>query len=126
MWGLSSSSCTSPVSRSSSAVASGLKGFSPVFAALGDETRLKLVTRLCDQGPLSITGLSAGLPVTRQAVTKHLGVMEEAGLISGVRLGRERVWQLEPRRLLHARQTLELISRQWDEKLERLRRLVEG
>jgi hypothetical protein len=52
--------------------------------------------------------------------------MEEAGLISGVRLGRERVWQLEPRRLLDARQTLELISRQWDQKLERLRRLVEG
>jgi DNA-binding transcriptional ArsR family regulator len=114
------------VSRSLSAVASGLKGFSPVFAALGDEIRLKLVTRLCEEGPLSITRLSAGLPVTRQAVTKHLGVMEEAGLISGVRLGRERVWQLEPRRLLDARQTLELISQQWDQKLERLRRLVEG
>jgi DNA-binding transcriptional ArsR family regulator len=114
------------VSRSLRAVASGLKAFSPVFAALGDETRLQLVTRLCEEGPLSITRLSAGLPVTRQAVTKHLGVMEEAGLISGVRLGRERVWQLEPRRLLDARQTLELISQQWDEKLERLRRLVEG
>jgi DNA-binding transcriptional ArsR family regulator len=114
------------VSRSLSAVASGLKAFSPVFAALGDETRLKLVTRLCEEGPLSITRLSAGLPVTRQAVTKHLGVMEEAGLISGVRLGRERVWQLEPRRLLDARQTLELISQLWDQKLERLRRLVEG
>ncbi len=110
---------------SRSAVASSLKAFSPVFAALGDETRLRLVTRLCEEGPLSITRLSAGLPVTRQAVTKHLGVMEEAGLISGVRLGRERVWQLEPRRLLVAHQTLELISRRWDERLERLRRLVE-
>ena len=114
------------MSRSLSAVARGLKAVSPVFAALGDETRLQLVSRLCEQGPLSITRLSAGLPVTRQAVTKHLGVMEEAGLISGVRLGRERVWQLEPRRLFDARQTLELISRQWDDKLERLRRLVEG
>lgn len=114
------------MARSLSAVASSLNGFSPVFAALGDDTRLKLVSRLCEQGPLSITRLSAGLPVTRQAVTKHLGVMEEAGLISGVRVGRERVWQLEPRRLLRARQTLELISRQWDEKLERLRLLVES
>ena len=97
-----------------------------VFRALADASRRRLLDRLHARSGQTLGELCQGLEMTRQAVTKHLGVMEEAGLISGVRLGRERVWQLEPRRLLHARQTLELISRQWDEKLERLRRLVEG
>ena len=67
----------------------------PVFAALGDETRLGLVARLSSEGPLSITRLTAGSAVTRQAITKHLYVLAMAGLVSDVRHGRERNWELE-------------------------------
>ncbi|HEY3998392.1 MAG TPA: metalloregulator ArsR/SmtB family transcription factor [Candidatus Xenobia bacterium] len=96
-----------------------------VFAALGDETRLRLVDRLRRRGPLSITQLSHGLPLTRQAVTKHLRVMEEAGLVHGEKRGRETVWALSYPRLQEARDYLDVISHQWDEALERLRNLVE-
>lgn len=96
-----------------------------LFAALGDQKRLWLVSRLCHGGPASITRLSAGGPITRQAVTKHLRVMEEAGLVRSSRRGRERVWQLEQRKLEEARRFLNQISTQWDEALERLRALVE-
>jgi DNA-binding transcriptional ArsR family regulator len=101
------------------------KGSAPVFAALGDETRLRLISHLCDYGPASITGLTAGSKVTRQAITKHLRVMERAGLVRSSRHGRESVWQLEHRRLEYARRHLELISRSWDDALGRLRTLVE-
>jgi DNA-binding transcriptional ArsR family regulator len=97
-----------------------------LFAALGDQKRLWLVSRLCHGGPASITRLAAGAPITRQAVTKHLRVMEEAGLVRSSRRGRERVWQLEQRRLEEARLYLNQISTQWDEALGRLRALVEG
>jgi len=97
----------------------------PIFAALGDPTRLRLVSRLCGAGPLSITEIADGAEVTRQAVTKHLHVLAEAGLVHDFRQGRERVWELEPRRLEEARRALELISNRWDEALERLRALVE-
>ena len=97
-----------------------------LFAALGDETRLRLVLRLCDGGPMSITGLTAGAKVTRQAVTKHLRVMEDAGLVRGKRHGRERLWQLEQRRLKDARHYLDTISAQWDQALGRLRDFVEN
>lgn len=96
-----------------------------MFAALGDETRLRLVSRLCEQGPLSIAKLTAGSDVTRQAITKHLGVLADAGLVRGTREGRERVWELEPRRLEAARRCLDLISVQWDDALGRLKALVE-
>jgi|ERR1700693_2594315 DNA-binding transcriptional ArsR family regulator len=97
----------------------------PIFAALGDETRLRLVSRLCDDGPMSITRLTAGSQVTRQAITKHLHVMQEAGLLCSARHGRESVWQLDLQRLEDARRYLELISKQWDAALGRLRQLVE-
>jgi len=97
----------------------------PIFAALGDETRLRIVLRLCDEGPLSITGLTAGSKVTRQAIAKHLRVMEAAGLVQSKRHGRESVWQLEQRRLRNARHYLDLISKQWDDALGRLRKFVE-
>jgi DNA-binding transcriptional ArsR family regulator len=97
----------------------------PIFAALGDKTRLRLVARLCDHGPMSITGLTAGSNVTRQAVTKHLRVMESAGLVRCTRHGRETVWQLEQRRLNDARRFLDTISKQWDDALGRLREFVE-
>jgi DNA-binding transcriptional ArsR family regulator len=97
----------------------------PLFAALGDETRLRLVWRLCEDGPLSITRLTAGSEVTRQAITKHLRVMEDAGLVRHTRQGRESVWRLEQERLAEARHYLELISKQWEGALGRLREFVE-
>jgi DNA-binding transcriptional ArsR family regulator len=100
-------------------------GSAVLFAALGDKTRLRLVARLCDGGPLSITRLTAGSRVTRQAITKHLRVMEEAGLVHSTRRGRERIWQLEQRRLEEARRYLAMISDQWDDALGRLRKFVE-
>lgn len=98
----------------------------PVFAALGDETRLGLVVRLSAGGPLSIARLTEGLHVSRQAVTKHLRVLEEAGLARGVRVGRDSVWEVEPGRLDEARRWLTHIEGQWDEALERLKLRVEG
>ena len=97
----------------------------PVFAALGDPTRLGLVARLGAGGPLSIAHLTAGSAVTRQAVTKHLIVLAGAGLVRDVRRGRERIWELEPDRLAAARRYLDEISGQWDEALARLKELVE-
>ena len=102
-----------------------LKGAAPMFAALGDENRLRIVSRLCHDGPLSITSLTAGTDVTRQAITKHLRVMHDAGLVHVTRLGRETVWELEPRRVEQARRHLEQISSDWDRALERLKRFVE-
>jgi len=75
---------------------------------------------------MSITRLTAGSRVTRQAITKHLRVMEQAGLVRGTRHGRESVWRLERRRLEEARRYLAVISKQWDDALERLRKFVEA
>lgn len=96
-----------------------------LFNALGDETRLGIISRLSDSGPASIAGLTIGSRVTRQAITKHLRVLESAGLVRGARRGRERVWQIEQRRLTEARRYLDLISKDWDDALARLRRFVE-
>ena len=96
-----------------------------LFAALGDPTRLRLVSRLCEGSPLSIARLTEGSRVTRQAITKHLRVLESAGLVRSRRRGREHLWQLERRRLQQARRYLDSISRQWDEALARLQKLVE-
>ena len=97
----------------------------PVFAALGDETRLALVARLSSDGPLSITRLTAGSAVTRQAITKHLDVLATAGLVSDLWRGRERIWELEPRQMEVARTYLEYVSKRWDEALDRLKQFVE-
>jgi len=98
----------------------------PLFAALGDETRLSLVARLSSGGPGSITRLAAGSNVSRQAITKHLEVLSKAGLVTSRRRGRERIWQIETRRLAEARGYLDVISRQWDDALDRLKRFVEA
>jgi DNA-binding transcriptional ArsR family regulator len=103
-----------------------LKGAAPLFAALGDQTRLALVARLSAGGPQSIAGLTVGSAVTRQAITKHLQVLSAAGLVRHARRGRERIWQLEPARLELAHKFLAEISRQWDTRLARLRDLVEN
>ena len=97
----------------------------PIFAALGDQTRLALVARLGSGGPLSIAQLTAGSAVTRQAITKHLNVLEGAGLVRGSRQGRERVWEFEVARLDEARRCIDEISQQWDRALQRLKMFVE-
>jgi DNA-binding transcriptional ArsR family regulator len=98
----------------------------PVFAALGEPTRLAIVSRLCTHGPLSIARLSDNTRVTRQAITKHLETLEAAGLVHGTRSGRERIWELETPRLEKARRCLDRISDQWDVAVTRLRALVES
>jgi len=96
-----------------------------VFAALGDETRLAIVARLSSGGPMSIVRLTIGAGVTRQAVTKHLQVLMLAGLVRRHRVGRATRWELEPERLQAARRSLDAISAQWDDALDRLKAFVE-
>jgi DNA-binding transcriptional ArsR family regulator len=112
------------MSRAGSAAARWT-GAAPVFAALGDPTRLRLVARLCADGPLSITRLAEDADVTRQAITKHLHALADAGLVRDARRGRERIWELEPRRLERARRCLDQISAEWDAAIGRLRVFVE-
>lgn len=97
----------------------------PVFAALGDPTRLRLIAALCAGGALSIAQLTAGTAITRQAVTKHLEVLSDAGLVHDTRQGRERLWELEPARINEARRSLDAIAAQWDQALQRLKAFVE-
>src|ERR1700704_1503409 len=85
-----------------------LQNCAPIFAALGDEMRLRLIAALCVGGALSITQLTSGTDITRQAVTKHLGVLAAAGLVRDVKDGRERVWEFEPAPLEEARRSLDL------------------
>jgi DNA-binding transcriptional ArsR family regulator len=106
-------------------LAADVSGSASLFAALGDETRLQLVARLCHDGPMSITRLAEGFDISRQAITKHLRVMEDAGLVRSIWQGRESVWQLEQKRLAAARRQLQAISAQWDETLARLKTFVE-
>jgi len=97
----------------------------PVFAALGDETRLRIVMRLASDGPQSIVRLTDGTRVTRQAITKHLHALAKAGLVRSARDGRERIWEIQPRRLADVGRYLDQISAQWDQAIERLRAFVE-
>jgi DNA-binding transcriptional ArsR family regulator len=113
------------MSLASTPAAFRVRDAAPLFAALGDETRLRLLLRLSRSGPGSIAQLTEGSDVTRQAITKHLEALREAGLVKSQRRGRERVWELRPDRLITAHQYLERISQRWDEALERLRRFVE-
>lgn len=98
----------------------------PVFAALGDPTRLTLVRRLSTEGPLSITRLSEGSGITRQAITRHLHALGKAGLVRDTRAGREHVFSLELKRLDLARQYLDHVSAQWDAAAARLKAFVEA
>jgi DNA-binding transcriptional ArsR family regulator len=103
-----------------------LRKGAPVFAALGDETRLRIVAKLSQGGPLSITQITEGESVTRQAITKHLAVLADAGLVRDVRHGRERHWELEVAPLGVARSVLDLVAERWDQRLSRLKSLVEN
>ena len=113
------------MSRADAAVSAQARDAAPLFAALGDQTRYRLLVRLSTGGPGSIASLQAKSRVTRQAITKHLVVLSEAGLVRSSRRGRERIWELEPSRFADAHQYLDQISKQWDDALERLRRFVE-
>jgi DNA-binding transcriptional ArsR family regulator len=102
-----------------------LGNYASIFAALGDETRLRLITVLCVGGALSITQLTSGTDLTRQAITKHLDVLAAAGLVRDVKVGRERLWEFEPSQLDEARRSLETIAQQWDHALAKLKLAVE-
>lgn len=95
-----------------------------VFAAFGDATRLSLVSRLSDGTPRSISCLAEGAALTRQAVTKHLRVLEGAGVVGRERSGRESLYRLEPTRIVEMRAYLDGISRHWDNALARLKSLI--
>jgi DNA-binding transcriptional ArsR family regulator len=101
------------------------RAHAPVFAALGDETRLTLVAKLCAGPPRSISQLTAGSRLTRQAVSKHLRVLEDAGIVAGVRMGRERRYEFKPARLEDIKNYLDQVSQQWDQALDRLKSFVE-
>ena len=96
-----------------------------VFAALGDGTRLGLLAKLTNGEPLSIARLTEGTKLTRQAVTKHLRVLEDVGVVFSVKAGRESRFALDPRPIVGAQEYLEHVSRQWDTALARLKTLVE-
>lgn len=96
-----------------------------MFFALGDPTRLRLIAMLCAGGAFSIAQLTAHTHVTRQAVTKHLQVLADAGLVRDVKIGRERLWQFDPAQLEEARRSLEIIGRQWEQALGKLKAAVE-
>jgi DNA-binding transcriptional ArsR family regulator len=102
-----------------------LRAHAPVFAALGDETRLALLGRLSDGRPYSISQLSRGSKLTRQAITKHLRVLEEAGVVHSARSGRESRFELDPRPIADLREYLDMVSEQWDQALSRLKAFVE-
>jgi DNA-binding transcriptional ArsR family regulator len=98
----------------------------PLFDALGDPNRLRIVVRLCDGGPSSTSQVTQSVSVSRQAATKHLEVLEAAGLVISSRRGRERIWTLQTQPLIQAGDYLTQLSRQWDAAIDRLRAYVEG
>lgn len=111
--------------RPRSGASAKLRRSAPLFAALADENRLSLLVKLGEGSLLSITRLAEGSAISRQAVTKHLRIFQEAGLVRGVRRGREVLFRLEPRPLKDAQDALQRISREWDQALARLKSLVE-
>lgn len=96
-----------------------------IFFALGDKTRLQLVAVLCAGGAFSIAQLTDNTDLTRQAVTRHLQVLADAGLVTDVKSGRERLWQFEPGQMDKARESLEIIGRQWEHALGNLKAALE-
>ena len=97
-----------------------------LFAALGEPTRLSLVDRLRDGSEQSIASMATGLPISRQALTKHLKVLEAAGVTRSRREGRETVYRIDPGGLLMAEQWIQAVSTQWDSLIDRLKAHVEG
>ena len=112
--------------KTRSSITAKRQAHAPVFAALGDETRLSLVAKLCSGPPHSISQLAKGSKVTRQAITKHLRVLESAGIVHGVRRGRESLFEFDPEPIEIIKEYLDLVSEQWDQALSRLKSFVEG
>jgi DNA-binding transcriptional ArsR family regulator len=102
------------------------RAYAAVFAALGDQTRLSLVTKLCAGQPSSISQLTEGTKLTRQAVTKHLRVLEHARIVHSARLGRECRFAFNPKPIEELATYLDLVAEQWGTALERLRAVVES
>lgn len=111
--------------RTHSAAPATLKTQAPVFAALGDETRLLLIARLAQGIPCSLSQLTEGSHLTRQAIAKHLRVLEEVGIVHSARSGRESLFKFDPKPLGKMKEQLELLSEQWDQTLSRLKAFVE-
>lgn len=111
--------------KSRSAATGAFRAHAPVFAALGDETRLSLLAKLSSGQRFSISKLTKSSKMTRQAITKHLQVLERVKIVHGVRSGRESVFEFDPRPIEEAKAYLELVSAQWDQALARLKSLVE-
>lgn len=111
---------------SSARGAEAAKGAAEVFSALGDPTRLHLMRRLSAEGPLSITRLSEGTGMTRQAVSRHLRTLSDAGLVEDRREGRDHIYSLDAKRLEVARRYLDDVSAHWDAAAERLKLFVEA
>src|SRR6202165_3349089 len=107
--------------RKRSSTAARQKPRAPVFAALGDETRLSLVAKLCRGQPRSISQLTEGSKLTRQAISKHLRVLESAGIVHGVRTGRESLFEFDPEPIEEIKKHLDLVSEQPDQALARLK-----
>lgn len=95
------------------------------MAAMGDKTRLLMISKLANGKQQSISHLTAGTNLTRQAVTKHLNVLENAGIVRSIRVGRENQFELEPKPIDDVREYLEYVSMQWDSALARLKAFVE-
>jgi DNA-binding transcriptional ArsR family regulator len=112
--------------KARSAAAAQLRDHAPVFAALGDETRLSLLAKLSDGQRLSISQLTAGSKLTRQAITKHLRVLENVKIVRCVRSGRESLFEFDPEPVEELKKYLDLVSRQWDQALARLKSFVES
>lgn len=113
----------SPAARSRPAAR--LQAHAPVFAALGDRTRLSLIAKLSNGRPCSIAQLTRGSSLTRQAITKHLRVLESAGIVRSARAGRESLFAFNPQPLEGIEEYIEFVSRQWDHALSRLKSFVE-
>jgi DNA-binding transcriptional ArsR family regulator len=111
--------------KNHSRIAARRQARAPIFAALGDQTRLALVAKLCRGQPSSISKLTAGSKLTRQAITKHLRVLENAGIVRSVRAGRENLFEFDPEPIERIKNYLDLVSEQWDQALSRLKAFVE-
>ncbi|MCV7197283.1 ArsR/SmtB family transcription factor [Mycobacterium angelicum] len=98
----------------------------PLFDALGDPNRLRIIVRLCHAGPSSTSQVTQGISITRQAATKHLQLLESAGLVTSCRRGRERLWMVQTEPLARASDYLAQLSLRWDAAMDRLRAHVEG
>jgi DNA-binding transcriptional ArsR family regulator len=112
--------------KSRSSMAAKRQARAPVFAALGDKTRLSLVAKLCGGQPRSISQLTEGSKLTRQAITKHLRVLERAEIVHSVRAGRESLFEFDPEPIEEMKKYLDVVSEKWDQALSRLKSFVEG